>query len=82
MKTFQFLLILLILTVEMIGLDLEPVQHTYNVLGQTNVILSPETLNYFKQTKFIKGNHWDHSSRLGQVVGYNQKDIYNFLLNK
>jgi hypothetical protein len=60
MKIFQFLLILLILTVEVIGQDLEPAQQTYNVLGQTNVILSPETINYFKQTKFIRSWHWEN----------------------
>ncbi|OGU56831.1 MAG: hypothetical protein A2X64_07405 [Ignavibacteria bacterium GWF2_33_9] len=65
----------------MIGQDLEPAQQTYNVLGQPNVFLSPETINYFKQTKFIRSWHCENDYLINQVVNSNGFD-YNSMMDQ
>ena len=54
----------------------EPTQRKFYVPALQDSVYLMDTLQYFKQDRFIKGNHWDYDARLGKVLDYNQMDIY------
>ncbi len=54
----------------------EPTQRKFYVPALQDSVYLMDTLQYFKQDRFIKGSHWDYHIRLGKVVNYNQMDIY------
>jgi len=57
----------------------EPEQAYFEIPAVSQSAMFPlsGSLDYFQQTSFLRGNHWDTSPRLEKAVGYNQKDIYN-----
>lgn len=68
-------LLIFLIPIVLISQNLEPIQlRFYMPFKQDSVYLSSDSA-YFQQTRFLKGNHWDNSARLGRVVGYNQRDI-------
>lgn len=62
-----------------IAQNLEPTQAEFYLPARDATIPLSNANDYFQQTKFVKGVHWDYTPRLGRVLGMTQQDIsYNF----
>jgi hypothetical protein len=58
----KFILLLALTPILLLGQNFEPIQHKFIVpaIQQDSIYLSSDSA-YFRQTQFIKSNHWDSS---------------------
>ena len=68
-----FLILLFINLSSLSSQTVEPVQHKFNFLGNSNYLLSSDS-SYFKQDKFMIGWHWGSGKKISKSLLINQND--------
>ena len=81
MKNITFLLVLLLSVININAQDKEPVQHKFYFPAYSAIdsVYLSDTLDFFKQDKFILGWHWGASFKISKALNINQHDAYSSL---
>lgn len=77
MKNLIILLLILLAVANLFAQDKEPVQQKFYfpAYSESDSVYLSDTLDFFKQDKFMLGWHWGGSKKISRSLNMNQKDI-------
>lgn len=79
----SILIVMFVLPCLLFGQNIEPQQVKF--FFQSDSIYLSADMDYFKQSKFLLGWHWNHYGRMTKAMGMNQAhahDNYNYIISK